>query len=163
MSPSVTPAARQHHRDQLARLLRQRPAQRELVERNIIYLKSEQERREDRERIGIKLNRRLSLRPTADELQQKNILHCTSKQLASCMSTVCVAIHLTMHKITLTLIFDFSNSKLARLLVLSNFGFLDVFCCPIRSPYLRQMEGCTDGQTRLVFLLIRIDSHAAVY
>jgi len=75
---SVTPAARQRHRDQLARLLRQRPAQRELVERNIIYLKTEQERREDRERIGVKLNRRLSLRPTADELEQKNILHSTS-------------------------------------------------------------------------------------
>lgn len=75
---SVTPAALQRHREQLARLLRQRPAQRELVERNIICLKTEQERREDRERIGIKLNRRLSLRPTADELEQKNILHSMS-------------------------------------------------------------------------------------
>ena len=74
---SVTPAARQRHRDQLARLLRQRPAQRELVERNIICLKTDQERREDRERIGVRLNRRLSLRPTADELEQKNILHRT--------------------------------------------------------------------------------------
>jgi len=82
MHLSVTPAARQRHRDQLARLLRQRPAQRELVERNIIFLKSEQERREDRERIGIKLNRRLSLRPTADELEQKNILHRTLLALA---------------------------------------------------------------------------------
>jgi len=72
---SVTPAARQRHREQLARLLRQRPAQRELVERNIICLKTEKERRDDRDRIGVRLNRRLSLRPTADELEQKNILH----------------------------------------------------------------------------------------
>jgi len=93
---SVTPAARQHHRDQLARLLRQRPAQRELVERNIIYLKTEQERREDRERIGIRLNRRLSLRPTADELQQKNILHCTSEQLARNVPTYCAAVRLKL-------------------------------------------------------------------
>ena len=80
---SVPPAARQRHCDQLARLLRQRPAQRELVERNIICLKTEQERREDRERIGVKLNRRLSLRPTADELEQKNILHRMSLDSAS--------------------------------------------------------------------------------
>lgn len=50
---------KQRHRENLARLLRQRPAQHELIERNILCLRTEQERREDRQRIGTRLNRRV--------------------------------------------------------------------------------------------------------
>jgi len=53
---------KQRHRENLARLLRQRPAQHELIERNILCLRSEQEKREDRQRIGTRLNRLFYIR-----------------------------------------------------------------------------------------------------
>lgn len=61
-------------RDSLSRFLLQRPQKTELVERNIIHLKTEEDRIEDRQMIGTKLNRRLSLRPTFEELEAKHIL-----------------------------------------------------------------------------------------
>ena len=54
--------------------LAQRPGRQELIDRNILYQMSDEERRLDRSIIGAKLIRRLSLRPTAEELEEKNIL-----------------------------------------------------------------------------------------
>lgn len=68
-------AAKVRRQDSLARFLSNRPAKRELIERNILPVKSEKEMLEDRQIIGIRLNRRLSLRPSAEELEDKNILH----------------------------------------------------------------------------------------
>ena len=50
-------SAKLKHRSNLARLLRQRPERCELVERNIIRLKSEKEILEDRQWIGVQLKR----------------------------------------------------------------------------------------------------------
>ena len=61
--------------DSLARFLNNRPGKRELIDRNILPVKSEKEIQDDRNIIGVRLNRRLSLRPTAEELEDKNILH----------------------------------------------------------------------------------------
>eukprot|EP00106_Octopus_bimaculoides_P003598 XP_014771040.1 PREDICTED: phosphatase and actin regulator 1-like isoform X3 [Octopus bimaculoides] len=68
--------------DSLARFLNNRPSRRELVEKNIIPIKTEKEKQEDREAIGTKLTRRLSLRPTPEELEQRNILHNKSAEEA---------------------------------------------------------------------------------
>ena len=54
--------------------LEQRPTQQELIDKNILYQMTEEERRLDRSIIGAKLIRRLSLRPTPEELEDKNIL-----------------------------------------------------------------------------------------
>ncbi|KAK3596507.1 hypothetical protein CHS0354_039026 [Potamilus streckersoni] len=67
-------AAKVARQDSLARFLSNRPSHQELVEKNIIPAKSEQEIHEDRQAIGSKLIRRLSLRPTPEELQQRHIL-----------------------------------------------------------------------------------------
>ncbi|KAL3867754.1 hypothetical protein ACJMK2_040606 [Sinanodonta woodiana] len=71
LSSLATKVARQ---DSLARFLSNRPSHQELVEKNIIPAKTEQEIHEDRQAIGSKLIRRLSLRPTPEELQQRHIL-----------------------------------------------------------------------------------------
>ena len=54
--------------------LQQRPGKQELIDRNILYQVSEEERKLERNIIGAKLIRRLSLRPTQEELEERNIL-----------------------------------------------------------------------------------------
>ncbi|KAM3875812.1 phosphatase and actin regulator 1 [Diretmus argenteus] len=61
-------------KDSLAIKLSNRPSKRDLEEKNILPLQSDQERLESRQQIGTKLTRRLSQRPTAEELEQRNIL-----------------------------------------------------------------------------------------
>ena len=61
-------------KDSLAIKLAQRPGRQELIERNILQMVSDDERRIDRSAIGAKLIRRLSLRPTIEELEERNIL-----------------------------------------------------------------------------------------
>jgi len=68
-------ASKVERKDSLARFLNNRPQRKELVEKNILPTKSEEEKAEDRREIGSKLFRRLSMRPTVEELEQKNILH----------------------------------------------------------------------------------------
>lgn len=61
-------------KDSLAIKLSNRPSQRELEEKNILPMQSDQERLESRQQTATKLTRRLSQRPTAEELEQRNIL-----------------------------------------------------------------------------------------
>ncbi|KAK7889861.1 hypothetical protein WMY93_025421 [Mugilogobius chulae] len=61
-------------RDSLAIKLSNRPSKRELEEKNILPMQSDQERLEYRQQTATKLTRRLSQRPTAEELEQRNIL-----------------------------------------------------------------------------------------
>ncbi|KAJ3598859.1 hypothetical protein NHX12_032822 [Muraenolepis orangiensis] len=69
-------------KDSLAIKLSNRPSLRDLTEKNILPMLSDQERLESRQQIGTKLTRRLSQRPSAEELEQRNILkrtHLTRK------------------------------------------------------------------------------------
>lgn len=75
----VTKVAR---RDSLAQKLKCRPNKQDLIDRNIIPVQSENDRKEFREAIGAKLTRRLSLRPTAEELEERNILKRTTPEEA---------------------------------------------------------------------------------
>ena len=68
-------AVRLQRSDSLARFLKQRPVIKELVEKNILPVQTDDQRKVEREEIEIKLDRKLSLRPTAEELKQRNILH----------------------------------------------------------------------------------------
>ncbi|CAL8309203.1 unnamed protein product [Lota lota] len=61
-------------KDSLAIKLSNRPSLRDLEDKNILPMLSDQERLESRQQIGTKLTRRLSQRPTAEELEQRNIL-----------------------------------------------------------------------------------------
>ncbi|XP_061635418.1 phosphatase and actin regulator 1-like isoform X1 [Phyllopteryx taeniolatus] len=61
-------------KDSLAIKISNRPSKRELEEKNILPLQSNQERLESRQQTATKLTRRLSQRPTAEELEQRNIL-----------------------------------------------------------------------------------------
>ncbi|KAK2835000.1 hypothetical protein Q5P01_015484 [Channa striata] len=61
-------------KDSLAIKLSNRPTKRELEDKNILPLQSDQERLESRQQTATKLTRRLSQRPTAEELEQRNIL-----------------------------------------------------------------------------------------
>ncbi|XP_008336705.1 phosphatase and actin regulator 1 isoform X2 [Cynoglossus semilaevis] len=61
-------------KDSLAIKLSNRPSKRELEDKNILPLQSDQERFESRQQTATKLTRRLSQRPTAEELEQRNIL-----------------------------------------------------------------------------------------
>jgi phosphatase and actin regulator len=72
--------AKVHRNDSLARFLRERPQMQELVEKNIIPVNNDQQRKFEREEIEIKLDRKLSLRPTPLELEQRNILHTKSQE-----------------------------------------------------------------------------------
>ncbi|XP_056294538.1 phosphatase and actin regulator 3b isoform X2 [Pseudoliparis swirei] len=54
--------------------LRNRPSQRELEDRNIFPVRSDQERQEIRQQIETKLSKRLSQRPAVEELESRNIL-----------------------------------------------------------------------------------------
>lgn len=58
--------------------MRERPKMNELMEKNIIPV-PENQRKNDRSEIQIKLDRKLSLRPTPAELEQRNILHTLSQ------------------------------------------------------------------------------------
>jgi len=67
-------AAKLARKESLSQKLQQRPGRQELIDRNILYQVTEEERKVDRSIIGAKLIRRLSLRPTAEELEERNIL-----------------------------------------------------------------------------------------
>ncbi|KAL4630991.1 phosphatase and actin regulator 1-like isoform X2 [Arapaima gigas] len=67
-------------KDSLAIKLSNRPSQRELEEKNILPMQTDEERLEARQQIGTKLTRRLSQRPTAEELEQRNILRPRNEQ-----------------------------------------------------------------------------------
>ncbi|XP_052257847.1 phosphatase and actin regulator 1-like isoform X4 [Dreissena polymorpha] len=75
-------AAKVARHDSLAIFLSNRPSRQELVEKNIIPVKSEDQIHHDRAEIGSKLIRRLSLRPSQEELEQRNILHMKSDDIA---------------------------------------------------------------------------------
>ncbi|KAL4646435.1 phosphatase and actin regulator 1-like isoform X1 [Arapaima gigas] len=67
-------------KDSLAIKLSNRPSQRELEEKNILPMQTDEERLEARQQIGTRLTRRLSQRPTAEELEQRNILKPRNEQ-----------------------------------------------------------------------------------
>ncbi|XP_071592528.1 phosphatase and actin regulator 1 isoform X3 [Heliangelus exortis] len=67
-------------KDSLAIKLSNRPSKRELEEKNILPMQTDEERLELRQQIGTKLTRRLSQRPTAEELEQRNILKPRNEQ-----------------------------------------------------------------------------------
>ncbi|CAF3365533.1 unnamed protein product [Rotaria socialis] len=68
--------------DSLARFLKDRPMPNELYEKNIL-VKPLDERKNERETIETKLERKLSLRPTPEELEARNILRAkTQAELA---------------------------------------------------------------------------------
>merc|ERR1719422_552794 len=67
-------AAKLARKESLSMKLQQRPGKQELIDRNILYQVSEEERKLERNIIGAKLIRRLSLRPTPEELEERNIL-----------------------------------------------------------------------------------------
>jgi phosphatase and actin regulator len=75
VSSAAELAAKLQRSDSLARFLKERPIMKELVEKNILPVQTDNQRKVEREEIEIKLDRKLSLRPTAEELKQRNILH----------------------------------------------------------------------------------------
>jgi hypothetical protein len=64
--------------DSLARFLKDRPLPNELYEKHIL-VKPVDERRNERETIETKLERKLSLRPTPEELEARNILRAKTQ------------------------------------------------------------------------------------
>ena len=71
-------AAKLARKESLSMKLQQRPGKQELIDRNILYQVTEEERKLERNIIGAKLIRRLSLRPTQEELEERNILKSMS-------------------------------------------------------------------------------------
>merc|ERR1719422_2768460 len=67
-------AAKLARKESLSTKLEQRPGRQELIDRNILYQVTEEERKIDRSIISAKLIRRLSLRPTPEELEERNVL-----------------------------------------------------------------------------------------
>lgn len=67
-------------KDSLALKLAQRPDRKELIEKNILPVMSDQERLLTRETVSHHLTRRLSLRPTPEELEQRNILKTQTEE-----------------------------------------------------------------------------------
>ncbi|XP_062337627.1 phosphatase and actin regulator 1-like isoform X2 [Osmerus eperlanus] len=67
-------------KDSLAIKLSNRPSKRELEEKNILPMQTDEEKLQSRQQIGTKLTRRLSQRPTAEELEQRNILKPRNEQ-----------------------------------------------------------------------------------
>ena len=67
-------AAKLARKESLSQKLQQRPGKQELIDRNILFQVTEEERKLERNIIGAKLIRRLSLRPTPEELEDRNIL-----------------------------------------------------------------------------------------
>ena len=77
------PFANVRRNDSLARFLRDRPQPNELFDKHIL-VKSIDERKNERETIETKLERKLSLRPTHEELEARNILRAkTQAELAA--------------------------------------------------------------------------------
>ena len=74
-------AAKLARKESLSMKLQQRPGKQELIDRNILYQVTEEERKHERNIIGAKLIRRLSLRPTPEELEERNILKSRSTTL----------------------------------------------------------------------------------
>lgn len=73
-------AAKLARKESLSMKLQQRPGKQELIDRNILYQVTEEERKHERNIIGAKLIRRLSLRPTPEELEERNILKSRNTQ-----------------------------------------------------------------------------------
>ena len=73
-------AAKLARKESLSMKLQQRPGKQELIDRNILYQVTEEERKHERNIIGAKLIRRLSLRPTPEELEERNILKSRSTE-----------------------------------------------------------------------------------
>merc|ERR1719361_2312518 len=71
---SMEDEAKLARKESLSMKLQQRPGKQELIDRNILYQASEDERKMERSIIGAKLIRRLSLRPSQEELEDRNIL-----------------------------------------------------------------------------------------
>jgi len=65
---------RVERKDSLAMKIAMRPPRQELIDRNIIQVVSDVERRLTKEAVGARLIRRLSMRPTQEELEDRNIL-----------------------------------------------------------------------------------------
>jgi phosphatase and actin regulator len=61
-------------KDSLAMKIAMRPPRQELIDRNIIQVVSDVEKRLTKEAVGARLIRRLSMRPTQEELEDRNIL-----------------------------------------------------------------------------------------
>merc|ERR1712020_250688 len=76
-------AAKLARKESLSTKLEQRPGRQELIDRNILYQVTEEERKIDRSIISAKLIRRLSLRPTPEELEERNILKSEENQLVN--------------------------------------------------------------------------------
>lgn len=66
--------------DSLSRFLKDRPRMQDLVDSNILPASTGTQRKVEREKIEITLDRKLSLRPTPSELEQRNILHTLSQE-----------------------------------------------------------------------------------
>lgn len=77
-------AAKLARKESLSMKLQQRPGKQELIDRNILYQVTEEERKLERNIIGAKLIRRLSLRPTQEELEDRNILKSKDATLRYC-------------------------------------------------------------------------------
>lgn len=77
--PSDRLAAKLARKESLSMKLQQRPGKQELIDRNILFQVTEEERKQERTIIGAKLIRRLSLRPTPEELEDRNILKSRMK------------------------------------------------------------------------------------
>ena len=73
-------AAKLARKESLSMKLQQRPGKQELIDRNILFQVTEEERKQERTIIGAKLIRRLSLRPTPEELEDRNILKSRIKR-----------------------------------------------------------------------------------
>lgn len=67
-------ASKLKRKDSLASKLKSRPSKKDLEDRNIIPVKTEEEIHESREHIGSQLTRRLSLRPSIDDLKARGII-----------------------------------------------------------------------------------------
>ncbi|CAF0802690.1 unnamed protein product [Rotaria sordida] len=72
------PFANVKRNDSLARFLKDRPLPNELFDKNIL-VKSMDERKNERETIETKLERKLSLRPSPEELEARNILRAKTQ------------------------------------------------------------------------------------
>ncbi len=72
------PFATVKRNDSLARFLKDRPLPNELYDKHIL-VKPPDERKNERETIETKLERKLSLRPTLEELEARNILRAKTQ------------------------------------------------------------------------------------
>jgi len=77
---SVTRATQVKRKESLLLKLSQRPALKELVDKNLIHQIGHEEWQERRDRIGKRLERRLSTRPSAEELRDRNLIPKISEE-----------------------------------------------------------------------------------